>query len=65
MDVKSLPVFPGPPRRLQRPIKIELVQVCKLSSEPIFADKPLSPKFGFSTLEYEKDPGNQNKAHRS
>ena len=43
MDVKSLPVFPGPPRRLQRPIKIELVHVGKLSSEPIFADKPLAP----------------------
>ena len=41
MDVKSLPVFPGPPRRLQRPIKIELVQVWKLSLEPVFEDKLL------------------------
>ena len=56
MDVKSLPVFPGPPRGLQRPIKIELVHVDKVSSEPIFADKPF-PKFRSSALDYEKDTG--------
>ena len=53
MDVKSLPVFLGPPRGLQRPIKIGLVHVGKVSSEPIFTDKPF-PKFRSSTLDYER-----------
>ena len=49
MEVKSLPVFPGLPRGLQRPIKIELVRVGKVLSEPTLADKPHAPNFSSST----------------
>ena len=38
---KSLPVFPGPPRRLQRLTKIVLVHVGKLNLLPPTLDPPL------------------------